>query len=79
MESEIDLKGIPRIGEPVQTTVLTSAKPTDENSLTELNKVAPETATKAVTGPRFRHTFLGNSVTVLRAPAAPLACAQRSG
>jgi len=46
--------------------VLTSANPTDENSLTEPRKVQPRTEELTLAGPKFTRSFPGNSVTVLR-------------
>jgi len=51
----------------VQLIELTSANPTDENSLEQPTKVAPTTRSIHVAGPRFQHAFPGNSLTVLRA------------
>jgi alpha-L-arabinofuranosidase len=46
--------------------VLTSEKPTDENSLEEPLKVSPKTETLKLSGTKFKHTFPGNSLTILR-------------
>jgi arabinan endo-1,5-alpha-L-arabinosidase len=48
---------------------LASADPTDENLFDEPGKVAPRTATLAVKGPSFQHTFPPYSLTVLRLTA----------
>ncbi len=47
-------------------TVLTSGRPTDENSLGEPTKVAPVTTTLKGVGAEFRHTFPAYSLTVMR-------------
>lgn len=64
--TEVRLEGLGRITRPARAIVLTSAHPTDENSLDEPRKVAPVERTLTLDGPRFRHVFPGNSVTVLR-------------
>ena len=62
-----------KFGEPVKglrrqaaAYVLTSDAPTDENSVTNLTRVAPVRETVAISGPRFKHTFPPYSLTVLR-------------
>ena len=47
-------------------TVLTSDNPEDENSLAEPTKVSPKSEAIHVAGNRFKRTFPGNSLTVLR-------------
>jgi DUF1680 family protein/alpha-L-arabinofuranosidase len=69
MESEIDLKGASKVASDAKVILLTSAKATDENSLSEPTKVIPFITTEAVSAPTFRHVFPGNSVTVLRVKA----------
>ena len=66
LSADVDLKGISSIAGPVKMTVLTSPRATDENTLDEPTKVAPVSRTVEVAGPRFRHLFPGNSLTVLR-------------
>jgi alpha-L-arabinofuranosidase len=66
LETEINLKGISRVQPYARCIVLTSVKPTDENSLAEPTKVSPVASTEAIAGPTFRRVFPGNSVTVLR-------------
>jgi len=68
VETAIDLNGIQKIDGHARAIVLTSASPADENSLTDPHKVAPHTEEFAIAGPKFTHTFPGNSVTVLRIP-----------
>jgi alpha-L-arabinofuranosidase len=64
----LDLRGITKLGAGAKATVLTSANPTDENSLEQPTKVAPVTRPLDQTNPRFTHTFPGNSFTVFRLP-----------
>jgi len=66
-ETEINLRGIGRLSGPAQAIVLTSDNPKDENSLDEPTKVSPKTQRLNLAGPKFKHTFPGNSLTVLRA------------
>ncbi len=47
-------------------TVLTSGRPTDENSLGEPTKVAPVTMKVKGVGAEFKHTFPAYSLTVMR-------------
>jgi len=63
---DIRLNGVDKIKGPAEAVVLTSAQSTDENSLDHPTQVAPVTKTIDVSGPSFRHTFPGNSVTILR-------------
>jgi alpha-L-arabinofuranosidase len=69
-ETAIDLKGIRRLPGKAQAMVLTSASPTDENSLAEPRKIAPRAEDLTVSGTKFTHSFPGNSVTVLRIPTS---------
>jgi alpha-L-arabinofuranosidase len=64
-ETEIELGGLARVPAQASALVLTSASPEDENTLEQPTKVSPRAQTIAA-GPRFRHTFPGNSVTVIR-------------
>ena len=66
LTTEIGFNGIARLTGPASATVLTSDKPTDENSLANPSKVAPVVLGIAVGGSAVRHTFPGNSVTVIR-------------
>jgi hypothetical protein len=50
--------------------VLTDADPKAENSLDEPQRVAPKTEPLSITGNTFTRVFPGNSLTVLRLPAA---------
>lgn len=65
-DTEINLRGMRRVGRTATATVLTSLNASDENSLAEPTKVVPVTRTIQLKGPSFRHTFPGNSVTILR-------------
>ncbi len=69
-ETTIDLAGVAAISGPARAMVLTSEKPTDENSLAEPRKVAPRTEELTLPGPHFTRSFPGNSLTVLRIPVA---------
>ncbi len=69
-ETTIALEGVARFSGPARAIVLTSEKPTDENSLAEPRKVAPRTEEFALSGPRFTRAFPGNSLTILRIPVA---------
>jgi alpha-L-arabinofuranosidase len=50
----------------VKAVVLASDKPTDENSLDNPRKVAPKDTALQASGNKLRHSFPGNSLTVLR-------------
>jgi alpha-L-arabinofuranosidase len=69
LDTRIELNGAKGLQPSAKATVLTSAKPTDENSITEPTKVAPKTLVVEGVGPNFRHTFPAHSVTVLRVKA----------
>ena len=69
-ETTVDLTGVAAISGPARSIVLTSEKPTDENSLADPRKVAPHTEELTLPGPRFTRSFPGNSLTVLRIPVA---------
>jgi alpha-L-arabinofuranosidase len=62
----IQLRGMSKLGAEGRMVVLTSAKPEDENSITEPTKVVPVQKTFACPGPEFDQVFPGNSVSVLR-------------
>ena len=65
-ETTIKLDGAKKLAATAQAIVLTSDKPTDENSLENPTKVSPKIETVKVTGNTFVHQFPGNSLTVLR-------------
>jgi alpha-L-arabinofuranosidase len=65
----INLAGMAKVTGPANVIVLTSENSTDENTLDEPTKVAPKTQAVPVASPSFRHTFPGNSVTVIRLPS----------
>jgi alpha-L-arabinofuranosidase len=65
LATDINLKGLSKV-KTATAIVLTSASAEDENTLDEPTKVVPKTEMLNITGPTFRHTFPGNSVTVLR-------------
>jgi alpha-N-arabinofuranosidase len=64
---EINLAGA-SIQKSAEMIVLTSEKPTDENSLDNPTKVAPVTKTVEIAGPKFKMSFAPNSLTILRIP-----------
>jgi len=64
--TELNLKGLKRLPKQAEAIVLTSDKPEDENTLDAPTKVAPKSATLSISGPKFNHTFPGNSLTILR-------------
>jgi alpha-L-arabinofuranosidase len=68
ISAKIDLKDVKRIGAGSET-LLTGTSLNDVNSLAEPNKVAPQTRAFKAAGPVFKHTFPGNSLTVLRVKA----------
>ena len=63
--TDINLKGMRRV-KTATAIVLASGSELDENTLDEPTKVTPKSQTLDVTQAAFRHTFPGNSVTVLR-------------
>jgi alpha-L-arabinofuranosidase len=65
-DTEINLAGIKSVASEAQAIVLTSADAKDENSLEEPMKVSPKSQTLRLAGPKFTHSFPGNSLTVLR-------------
>jgi alpha-L-arabinofuranosidase len=68
-ETEINLGSAAQINGFAQAFVLTSGKPTDENTLEEPTKVSPKTETQKISGNKFTRPFPGNSFTVLRIPS----------
>jgi alpha-L-arabinofuranosidase len=64
--TEVDLSGIKNLTGRGTAIVLTSDRPTDENSLAEPTKVSPKTEPVSFSGATFQRTFPGNSFTVLR-------------
>jgi len=68
-ETEIHLAGINQVAGEAQAIVLTSAEPRDENTLEEPTKVSPQTQTLKLAGPKFTHSFPGNSLTAIRVKA----------
>jgi alpha-L-arabinofuranosidase len=65
-ETEIQLNGAKQLAGEAKLVVLTSDNPTDENSLDEPLKVSPKADTLKLSGTKFKHTFPGNSLTILR-------------
>jgi alpha-L-arabinofuranosidase len=66
--AKIDLKDVKRIGAGSET-ILAGTSLNDVNSLKEPKKVAPKTRAFKAAGSVFKHTFPGNSLTVLRIKA----------
>jgi alpha-L-arabinofuranosidase len=62
----LDFRGVPALADRAEVTVLTSAKPEDENTLEAPLKVAPVTA--RLTGVRsgMQHVLPAHSLTILR-------------
>jgi alpha-L-arabinofuranosidase len=65
VETAVALNGIQKIEGRARAIVLTSANATDENSLADPHKVTPHIEEISLEGPKFTHSFPGNSVTVL--------------
>jgi alpha-L-arabinofuranosidase len=63
---DINLHGLKKSSGAAQVVVLTSGDPKDENSLEEPTKVSPKTERINLSGSKFKHTFPGNSLTILR-------------
>jgi alpha-L-arabinofuranosidase len=68
--TEINLLGARKLAPAASAIVLTSENPKDENTLEEPTKVSPKSTTVPVSGPKIKHAFPGNSLTVLRVKAA---------
>jgi alpha-L-arabinofuranosidase len=66
VETAVELSGAANLSGNGTATVLTSASPTDENSLAEPTKVSPKTEAVNLSGTTLTRTFPGNSFTVLR-------------
>ena len=68
-DTEIRLQGVKKVAAKAALTVLTSADPADENSITQPDKVVPTQRTIDNAALKFHHTFPANSVTVMRMKA----------
>jgi alpha-L-arabinofuranosidase len=66
LATDISFRGIARLTGPARAVVLAADKPTDENSLASPSKVAPVTLGIDVGESAMRHSFPGNSVSVIR-------------
>jgi len=66
LETELNLSGAKNLSGSGTAIVLTSASPSDENSLEEPTKVSPKTESLSFTGTTLKRSFPGNSFTVLR-------------
>jgi alpha-L-arabinofuranosidase len=66
LETEVNLSGAKNLTGKGTATVLTSESLTDENSLANPAKVSPRTEAVEFSGTSLKHSFPGNSFTVLR-------------
>ncbi len=66
LETEIIMHGAANLTGKGTATILTSEDSTDENSLGNPTRVSPTTAPVTFNGASWRHSFPGNSFTVLR-------------
>jgi alpha-L-arabinofuranosidase len=66
LTTAIAVTGVTKLASPARGIVLTSQRPTDENSLENPRKVAPVGCLLDVHGARITRAFPGNSVTVIR-------------
>lgn len=64
--TRVRLTGPERLRPVAQATVLTSARPEDENTLDQPLRVSPATTTVTGIAAEFSHTFPANSLTILR-------------
>lgn len=69
--AELNLNGIKAVEPELTKITLTSANPTDENSLEQPMKVAPVTERLPIAGLKTRIVFPGDSVNVLRLKIKP--------
>jgi alpha-L-arabinofuranosidase len=77
-EVELELDGAKNPGGEAKAVILASASPTDENSISEPEKVSPKSTTLRISGNVIKHTFPGNSFTVLRIPGTNIVTSGRS-
>jgi alpha-L-arabinofuranosidase len=66
LATEIRVQGVPKLAGPASAVTLTSANPTDENSLEHPSRVAPVERRVEVEGTAIHEAFPANSVTVIR-------------
>ncbi len=66
LETELNFSGAKNLTGQGTATVLTSENGTDENSLESPMKVSPKTEPAQFSGTTLKHSFPGNSFTVLR-------------
>lgn len=69
----VSIQGVTNLAPTATGWLLTSASPTDENSLDEPNRVVPVPITVTNVAPAFLHTFPANSLTVLKLQLSPQA------
>jgi alpha-L-arabinofuranosidase len=65
-DTEIVVRGVENVYNEAQTTVLTSDRLADENTLDAPQKVVPAAKTIGSAGKQFRHAFPARSITILR-------------
>jgi alpha-L-arabinofuranosidase len=73
---ELALDGAKDLGGEAKATVLASTSPGDENSTSEPQKVSPKSTRLKISGNIIKHTFLGNSFTVMRIPRLNVATSE---
>jgi alpha-L-arabinofuranosidase len=66
VDAEVQLEDVSQVAENATALILTSASRDDENSFGEPVKVAPQTLSVKLEGPRFRRAFPAYSLTILR-------------
>jgi alpha-L-arabinofuranosidase len=66
LETTIQLDGVKKVARKAKAVMLTSKDSMDENSIDEPAKVAPVEVSIDKADKNFKHTFPGNSVTVIR-------------
>jgi len=70
VEAVIDLEGVTNVASTAQSIILSSAKPSDQNSFDEPAKVSPKTKSLENVSPQFNYSFGPYSLTVLRVHAS---------
>jgi alpha-L-arabinofuranosidase len=66
VKTQINLNGADKLTGSGKAIILTSASPLDENTLEEPVKVSPVTETVKLSGTSLKHSFPGNSLTIIR-------------
>ena len=70
VKTEVDLKGVGKLPLNGKAIVLASANPLDENTLELPTKVSPKNEIVKLIGNAIKHTFPGNSLTIIRIPTS---------